>query len=76
MWDRVKRAAEAGVLLGVQYGIALALMLLAISWMLGDYTLVRQRALNGQQAFEYLQHEITAKQKRSAIEPAVESPAP
>lgn len=42
-------------MLGVKYGIAAIVVLVAISWMLGDYAVVRQRALNGQRAFEFLE---------------------
>ena len=57
MWSDVKAAARDGILVGVKYGIAAALVLAAVSWMLGDYTTVRQRAHNGQVAFEFLQQQ-------------------
>lgn len=48
-------AARDGLVLGVKYGIALLAVGVLIACALGDYAIVRQRALNGQIAFETLQ---------------------
>ena len=72
MWSEIKQAARQGVLLGVQYGIAVLLVLIAISWFVGDYSTVRQRALNGQQAFEFL----VEQQKKNAIPAGAVQPVP
>ena len=62
MWARLKTAAEAGLLLGVKWGLAVILTLWSISWVLGDYNLVRQRAENGQRAFEIVTRSLAAQQ--------------
>ena len=59
-WPRLQAACAAGVLLGVQYGLAAILILVAVSWVLGDYSVVRQRALRGQQAWEQIQAAMAA----------------
>ena len=64
MWQRLRDAAADGVVLGVKWGLALLLALFSVSWALGDYNQVRQRALNGQQAFEFLQQQVKASQER------------
>ena len=61
MRARLKQAAEEAIILGVKWSLIVALILLTVSWLLGDYKTVRQRALNGQQAFEYLRQQATAK---------------
>lgn len=61
MLDRLKTATAEGVLLGVKYGVAAALILVVVSWLLGDYGVVRQRAANGQAAYEYLNQQATAR---------------
>jgi len=53
--DRLKVAAEEGILIGVKWALALAAILLTVSYLLNDYGIVRSRAANGQLAFEYLQ---------------------
>ena len=58
MWARCRTAAQEGTVLGVKYGIAVLLTIWAVAWLLGDYSVVRQRALNGQHAFEYIQRVI------------------
>ena len=57
--QRLSHTVDAGVILGVKYAIAAILILLGVSWMLGDYMLVRQRSQNGQVAFEFLQKQVT-----------------
>ena len=55
MWARVKEAAEDGLVFGVKALVFLLVLLFGLSWFLGDYTLVRQRAMNGQWAAEQVQ---------------------
>lgn len=52
---RVKQAAEEGALVGIKIVVVLAIVTAALSVILGDYAIVRQRAMNGQQAFEFIQ---------------------
>lgn len=66
MWPRVKYAAEEGLLLGVKWALTVALVLLGVSYLLNDYGIVRQRAQNGQAAFEFLQQQEIARQKAQA----------
>lgn len=61
---RLGRAIQDGILWGVKLGLALALTLIALSYVFGDYSIVRQRALNGQRAFEYLQQAMAAQAKK------------
>lgn len=60
---RLWQATEEGMLWGVKLTIAAAILLLGMSYLVGDYNVVRERAMNGQQAFEYLQ---TAQRKAHA----------
>jgi hypothetical protein len=69
---RLRAAAEEGLVLGVKWAIALAAILLGVSLTLGDYNLVRQRAYNGQLAFEALQRV----QQQQAPAPAVPQSPP
>jgi hypothetical protein len=64
--DRVSQAAQDGIVVGVKWAFAFGLILFVVSYLLNDYSLVRQRALNGQQAFEYLQKQVTASQSAPA----------
>ncbi len=54
MRERLKQAASDGLVLGVKGAVALVVVALAVMLFLGDYSVVRQRALNGQKAFEFL----------------------
>lgn len=60
--DRLRAAIESGVIVGVKWAIVVGLVLVGVSYALNDYGIVRQRAFNGQAAFEYLQQQA-AKQK-------------
>ena len=57
---RLVEAAQEGVLIAAKWAIVLAVVLLTVSYLLNDYGIVRQRALNGQQAFELIQQQIAA----------------
>ena len=57
---RLKEAAEWAVLLGVKCAIVLLLIAAALALSVGDYAMTRQRAQNGQAAFEFIQHQIDA----------------
>ena len=63
--ERLRAAVEAGIILGVKWTIVLAAMVYGLATLLGDYSTVRQRALNGQQAFEFIQQQIAAQQKHA-----------
>lgn len=54
MLESVKAAAVKGLVAGVQMAVATLIVLFAVSWFLGDYAITKQRALNGQRAFEAL----------------------
>lgn len=55
MRERLRIAATDGLVFGVKWAIVFVVFALAAAAVLGDYTVVRQRAFNGQVAFEYLQ---------------------
>lgn len=57
---RLAEAVREGILLGVKLALAVGLVLLGVSYLLNDYNIVRQRALHGQQAFEFLQQQQQA----------------
>ena len=63
-WTRLRQAAEDGVLLAVKWGVVVIVLGFLGLWALGDYTLVRQRAYNGQIAFEAIQQ---AQQRQSGM---------
>lgn len=50
----LKEAAVAGLLIGVKWAVIIVVIAAALSIFLGDYGVTRQRALNGQKAFEFL----------------------
>lgn len=54
-WERVKTASVEGLVLGVKWGVALLVWGFLILWALHDYNTVRQRALHGQEAYEFIQ---------------------
>lgn len=60
--DRLRLAAEAGVLIGVKWAIAAAILLFSVSCLLGDYNLVRERAANGEKAWELIQSQLNRSQ--------------
>ena len=66
--SRLRDAAEDGLLLGVKYALAVGLILVGVSYVLGDYLVIRQRAANGQMAFEFLQKQQQVLQ-RAAQQP-------
>ena len=76
MWQRLSEAAQSGIVIGVKYGIALVLMLLSVSWILGDYQAVRERARNGQAAFEFLQQQVQRQQQSQSQSQAPVAPKP
>lgn len=61
--DQLRSAAEWAILAGVKVSIIVALLALTLGYLLNDYNIVRQRAFNGQQAFEFLQQQQAAQQK-------------
>jgi len=70
MWDDLKSAAREGVLLGVKWAIIAAFVVFAVSMLLGDYIIVRQRAANGQQAFEFIvQQQQRVQQQQQQLQP-------
>ena len=66
MWNALKAAACEGTLLGVKYGVALLILAAVLLLLAGDYNVVRERALNGQIAFE----KIDRAEKQMAAQPA------
>lgn len=70
MLERLKSAAVDGIVLGVKWALVGLLALFALSWALGDYGILRQRAMNGQRAFEFIQQQVeAAKSQRQPSEP-------
>lgn len=67
---RLRAAIEDGVLWGVKVGLTVAFVLVAVSYVVNDYGIVRQRALNGQRAYEWIEQQIAAQQKaREQVKP-------
>lgn len=60
---RLQAAVEWAVLWGVKIAIVLAIVLMSVSYLVGDYNVVRERALNGQRAFEFIQAQQKAPQE-------------
>ena len=54
---RLRLAIQDGILWGVKLALAVGFVLLGVSYLLNDYNVVRQRSLNGQRAFEFLQQQ-------------------
>ena len=54
MLTDLKASAQRGLLLGVEYGIALVVVGMLVTYALGDYWTVRQMAQNGQRAYVFL----------------------
>ena len=65
MRERLRQAATDGLVLGVKYGVALAVLAAVILLCLGDYGVTRQRAYNGQLAHEYLQKMVQQQQTQA-----------
>ncbi len=61
---RLRTCAEDGILWGVKLAIIVAIVLVSVTYLLGDYTIVRERALNGQRAFEFIQAQQKATQEQ------------
>lgn len=68
-WQRSVQAIQEGILLGVKWAIVIAITLIAVSFVLNDYGVVRQRAKNGQWAAEMLQQQLAAQQKQTGVKP-------
>lgn len=66
MWVDLQAAVRAGVLIGVKVAVAAVLLLVAVSWFLGDYQWVRQAALKGQIAYERQEQVLQQQQQRRA----------
>lgn len=56
--ERLRIATEDGIIQGVRLALALGLILLTVSYLLGDYNLMRHRA---SVAYEYVQQQQAAK---------------
>lgn len=73
MRSGLKDAIEAGVLFGLKWAVGLGIVVLALSWLAGDYFVVRDRAKNGQWAYEFIQRGL--QQQRPTVQPrAPEAP--
>lgn len=66
MLERLKAAVADAVVIGVKWAIIAALVLYAVSLTLGDYLIVRQRAYNGQLAYEAI---AAARQQQPTSQP-------
>ncbi len=73
MWADLKVAAREGVILGVKYGLAAIIVLFMVAALLGDYAIVRQRALNGQKVYEEVE-ELKQRQRSQQMTPPVVAP--
>ena len=58
--SRLGVAAQDGLLWGVKLALAVGLVVFVVSYLLNDYGIVRQRAFNGQLAFEFIQSQMAA----------------
>lgn len=69
MIERLKQAAVDALVFGVKWAIVLLVFGAAALLVVGDYLVVRQRAYNGQAAFEYISKQLEA--QKTAQTPAV-----
>jgi hypothetical protein len=67
-WQRVRQAAADGLIFAVKWTVALGAVLFLLLWALKDYNIVRQRAANGQAAYEFIQK--AQEQAQKAQQPA------
>ena len=65
MWTDLKAAARAGIVQGVQWGVAVLIAGSILGWAVSEYRTTRTRAANGQAAFEFLM-----KAQQQAAQPA------
>lgn len=65
MWDDLKDAVHANLIIGVGWFVRLLVILVGLSWWMGDYWTIRQQAAHGEQAFQFL-----------AKQPSLPSPPP
>lgn len=70
MLTKLKDAAETGLLWGVRLGVGLLVVGLLLSWLVGDYALTKQRAANGQRAFEFIERGLQQQQQAKPAPPA------
>lgn len=61
--ERLKGAAQEGILIGVKWAIVLGILGFVVIWAFRDYSIVRARATNGQAAFEFIQKAQAQQQK-------------
>lgn len=66
-WDRAKEAAEWAILWGVKLSIVIGIVFISVSYLLGDYNIVRGRAANGERAWEWIQSQQPANQQPSPL---------
>lgn len=62
MRQRLRIAAEEGILLGVKYGLALVIILSITAWGLGDYQQTRVGARQGAAAYQEVLRQAQARQ--------------
>ena len=53
MKERIRKAAEEGIILGVKYAVVLALFGAVFGWLVNDYKQTRENAARGDQAFRW-----------------------
>lgn len=69
MKNKLKQAAEEGILLGVKFGLASIISILLLGFIAKDYLETRQNALLGRAAAEYIQKAIEAQKKEAPSAP-------
>ena len=70
MIERIKLAAIDALVFGVKWAIVLLVFGAAALLIAGDYMVVRQRAYNGQAAFEFIEKQLEA--QKAAQTPVAE----
>ncbi len=58
--ERLVTAVQLGILTGVKWAVIIVIVSLALAALSGDYLATRQRAINGQQAAEFIQNQLNA----------------
>lgn len=76
MIQQLKDAVSAAIILGVKWAIVILIIGVALLLLAGDYQVVRQRAFNGQQAFEFIQRMNQQQVSQPAVPAVAEPPAP
>jgi hypothetical protein len=66
MRAQLSAAFQSGLVLGVRVATALLVVIVALSWWMGDYWTIRQQAAHGEQAFQFIAQQQRTQQQSPA----------